>query len=106
MSADRLTDALATRVLGWKVAPGRYVKLNRSWTPAWRFAPLSNLDQAFELLDKAEATFSLTTDATGILEAEVRVDDATGKASGPLKAKVITMALARALGMEVDDDLF
>ena len=105
MNGDRLTAALATRVLGWKVAPGRYIKPNRSWTPSWRFAPLNNLDQAFELLDKAAGTFSLTTCDTGIFHAEVRIGNATGAAKGKKKAAAITIAVARALGVEVDNDL-
>lgn len=100
MNDDRLTERLATQVLGWKTAPGRLIKPGRAWTPSWRFAPLTNLDHAFDLLDHAASAYTLTMNSGGSFEAEVRVGGRIGKASGEPKARTITIALAHALGLE------
>lgn len=104
MSDDRLTDQLAQHVMGWRLAPGRYIKAGRSWLPRWRFAPLKNLEDAFDLLDRAAAACTFSTNRAGRLEASVRVGEATGEASGEQKARVITTALLRALGLDPQED--
>lgn len=102
ISSDwRLIEKLASQVLGWKTAPGRFIKPNRSRLPYWKFAPLANLDQAFLLLNGAAAVYVLSADAQGVFHAEVRVGPQTGSASGAQKARVIAVALARALHIEV-----
>ena len=65
MNENRLTEVLATQILGWKLAPGRFIKPGRAWTPAWRFAPFTQIEDAFALLDSAGGTFTLATDASG-----------------------------------------
>jgi hypothetical protein len=47
MGDKRLTGELAARVLGWRLAPGRYIKFG-GWLPRWRFQPLSNIEDAFQ----------------------------------------------------------
>jgi hypothetical protein len=66
----------------------------------WKFAPLANLTQAFELLDVSECTYTLRIDEDGVFEAEVRLCGQVGQASGEPKARTITLALARALGID------
>lgn len=102
MNDDRLTECLAIRVMGWKTAPGRFIKADRAWTPSWKFAPLTNLEDAFALLDNAASTYTLRTGRGGMFEAEVRVSGRVGNASGRAKARTITLALARALGLGVE----
>src|SRR5947207_380778 len=51
MSDDRLTQELATRVMGWKVVPDRFLMSNRRWKPRWRFQPCRRLEDAFSLLE-------------------------------------------------------
>ncbi|MBM3744573.1 MAG: hypothetical protein FJW34_02105 [Acidobacteria bacterium] len=102
MSDAQLIDELASRVMGWKVASGRFVKPGRSWIPKWRFAPLDRLEDAFLLLDTARATYTLSKNSDGIFTASVRVAQRLGNASGEPKARTITLALARAAGIEVD----
>ena len=99
---QRLTEELAARVLGWRLAPGRYIKSGRCWIPRWRFQPLVELDDAFKLLDGAAHFYILKSDRSGAFSAEVSVGRNTGKASGKSKARTITLALAHALGLEVD----
>lgn len=101
MSDQKLTAYLAERVMRWKVAPDRFIKSGRSWIPSWRFRPLHELADAFQLLDRAADVFSLTRTAQKVFIAEVTVGVRHGKASGAQIARTITTALARALGLEV-----
>ena len=97
---DRLTDELVCRVMGWKVAPGRFIKSGRSWIVRWRFRPFRDLAAALELLERAAERFCLTSDRS-TFTAQVHIGDRCGTASGGPKARTITMAICRALGMEI-----
>jgi hypothetical protein len=100
MTDMRLTDELATRVLGWKPSSDRFVKPGRGWLPRWRFRPLEDLADALRLLDAATQHYVLTNDGR-TFTAEVEVSSRRGKASGRCKARTITVAVARAVGLEV-----
>ncbi|SRR5260370_27201412 len=101
MNDERLTEKLASVVLGWKLAPGRFIKADRGWTPRWHFAPFTKIEDAFLLLDRAATRYTFSSDSVGAFCAEVRVNGRIGKASGESKARTITTALALALGLEV-----
>jgi hypothetical protein len=105
MNDERLTERLAAQVFGWKAASGRFLKSGRTWTPSWRFTPLTNLGHAFDLLDHAASAYTLAVSESGKFEAEVCVRGRIGKASGEPKARTITIALARALGVELHDEM-
>ncbi len=98
LNDKRLTEELAIQVMGWKTAPGRFIKPGGGWTPAWRFAPFANLEQAFALLDRAATAYIISTNEVRGFQAEVRVGARVGKARGELRARTITLALCRALG--------
>lgn len=102
MNDAQLTDELASRVMGWKVASGRFVKPSRSWIPKWRFAPLERLEDAFQLLDTARAAYTLSRSAAGVFSASVRLGSGRGEASGEPKPRTITLALAIASGIEAE----
>jgi hypothetical protein len=102
ISEEALTDALAERVMGWKATPDRFIKSGRSWLPKWRFAPLSRLDDAFQLLDRSGSTYKLEREDGDLFRVEVRSGGRTGKASGDPKARAITLAVARSIGLEAD----
>jgi len=104
MNDDRLTEKLADRVLGWKTAPGRFIKPGRSWIPTSRFKPFVRIEDAFELLQGAGAEYRLSATRGQIFTAEVRVGRSKGKAFGAEKARVITMALVRALELDRGSD--
>lgn len=104
MNDDRLTERLAAEILGWKATAGRYIKSNRAWTPSWRFAPLTKLEDAFGLLVASASSYTLATNPEGGFKAEVRVGGRIGKASGEPKARTITLALARALDLELPEE--
>lgn len=99
MTKDSVTSVLAECVLGWKVCPDRFIKSGRNWIPRWRFEPLARLDDAFLVLDKVGGSYSLSIDETGNFTAEVRVAGRIGTATGEPKARAITLAVCRALGI-------
>ena len=105
MNDERLTDELACRVLGWRTAPGQFIKADRSWAPRHRFAPLTRLDDAFQLVDRVATACKLTIVKGGRVAAEVQVGPRVGKASGKSKARTVTMALVWALGLTLPDDV-
>ena len=100
-SDARLTDQLACEVMRWRIAPGRYIKSGRSWIARWRFSPLARLEDAFQLLDQASGRYQLTRAETGRFSAEIHIGDRIGRASGRSKPRVISVAVARALGWKV-----
>lgn len=102
ISEEALTDALAERVMGWKATPDRFIKSGRSWLPKWRFAPLSRLDDAFQLLDRSGSTYKLERGDGGAFRVEVQSGGRVGKASGDPVARTITLAVARSFGLEAD----
>jgi hypothetical protein len=76
---------------------------NRRWTPAWRFQPTKRLEDAFRLLDAADPEeYSINFLRGGAFTVRVRISGTTGEASDTSKARAITHAVARALGLEVD----
>jgi hypothetical protein len=101
MNDNTLTCELAERVMGWRATPDRFIKLGRSWIPQWRFQPLVELADAFQLLDTAANRYSLSRDRNGFFDTSVQIGGRRGKASGEPKARTITIAVARALGLEV-----
>ena len=100
---DRIiTDELARQVMNWGVHADRYVKSGRSWIPRWRFQPLLDIADAFQLLDRATEGYCLASDEHGTFTACVQVNGQTGDASGTSQARVIARAVARAAGLRVD----
>jgi hypothetical protein len=102
-AVEQLPAALAQRVLGWTVAPERFLTGQRGWIPRWHFQPLKRVEDAFKLLDVAATGFTLTLSGDHIFRARVQVGSRTGRATGKSKATTITVAIARALGLHVPD---
>lgn len=104
MTEERLTAILAQRVMGWTVGADRFTMGNRGWTPRWRFQPAEKLDDAFRLLDEAAPQeFSICGNDKGRVHVCVRIGGNTGEAEGTSRPRAITIALARALRVEVDE---
>jgi len=101
MTDDTLTALLAERVMGWKLAPDRFIKSGRSWIPRWRFQPLVSVADAFELLERMAASYALTSDGE-TFRADVNIGSCVGSASGKRKAEVITKAIARTLEIDFE----
>jgi hypothetical protein len=102
MTTDQLTAILAERILGWRVGPKRILKGGRRWAPRWRFQPFRRLEHALELLDKADGKYGFEKDTAGTFKAHVTVGNCAGTASGKSEAASLTLALARALGVDVE----
>jgi hypothetical protein len=100
---DRLTDQLACQIMRWKVAPGRFLTGDRGWMPRWRFQPLTNVEDALKLVNTAGATLVLTISADGSCAAAATKAERTGRASCASVATSITVAISRAIGLEVSD---
>jgi hypothetical protein len=104
MTSEQLTAILADRVMGWGVGPDRFLMGNRGWMPRWRFQPAEKLEDAFRLLEEAAPQeYSMCGDSKGNFRVQVRIADGTGEADGTSKSLVITLAVARALRLEVDE---
>jgi hypothetical protein len=104
MTGECLNAILAERVMGWNVAPDRFLTGGRRWIARWRFQPLTRLEDAFELLEKAGATFTLTTAPGGGFTFWTRVNGRDGSASAASIAVAISVAIARAIGLEISDE--
>jgi hypothetical protein len=103
MSDDRLTEELAHQVLGWSVGPDRFVMDGRRWLPRWRFQPAARLEDAFRLLDRAAPQeYAMGAAENGGFWAKVRVAGVTGEAHESSQARALTLAIARAIGLNVD----
>jgi hypothetical protein len=101
MNDQRLTDELAWRVLGWRVAPGRFMMRGRGWKPDWRFQPTKKLADAFQLLDAADTEeYSISARRGDALTVRVQIGGIVGEASDTSRARAITYAVARAVGLE------
>ena len=103
VTADQLTTLLAERVMGWGVAPDRFLMSNRKWTPRWRFQPTEKLNDAFRLLDEAAPEqYTMGADGQGVFWVRVRIRGGVGEANGASRPWAISCAVARALGIEVN----
>jgi hypothetical protein len=96
------TGLLAQRVLGWTVAPDRFLTGGRQWLPRWRFQPLKRLEDAFQLMNGAAPEEYTLGSEKGGFWAKVRIAGATGEAHESSQARAMTLAIARAIGLEVD----
>jgi|SRR5579859_1791720 len=99
LTDERLTDELAVRVLGWRLAPDRYLTGERGWIPRWRFKPLNEIATAFELLDRATDRYNITC-AHGGFNVEVHAGTRQAQASGDHLARTIVRAVAEVVGVE------
>jgi hypothetical protein len=98
---QRLTDQLAERVMGWRLAPGRYVKSGRTWMPQWRFQPVQRVEDALRLLQQAASEeYAMGAAENGGFWARVRIASTTGEARESSQARAMTFAIARAVGID------
>jgi hypothetical protein len=103
MTPEVLSAKLAQRVFGWRVTPGRFIVEGRSWKPAWRFRPMERLEDAFSLLDATDATEYCISRRGGMVRVRVMVRGSVGAACDSSTPRAISVAVARAVGIEVPD---
>jgi hypothetical protein len=102
MTLESLTTLLAERVMGWSVAPDRFLKDGRRWMPRWRFQPSKNVENALALLDAANPDECSIVRARGSdWTVTVRIGDAVGKAQDASQARAIALAVAQAVGLDI-----
>ena len=89
--------------MGWRVGPDRFLLSGRQWKPRWYFQPIERTVDALSLLNatKAERYNISGSDGSGFA-VEVRINGVTGCSSSSSQARSITLAIARALGIEVE----
>lgn len=102
MTDEHLTTELAVRAMHWRLAPGRYLKSGRGWTSRSGFRPLVDVNDAFRVLDAVSNDYTLITVPGMGFTAEVRFKGQIGKASGGRKARVISLAVANAIGISAE----
>jgi hypothetical protein len=103
VNTNDLTADLAKRVMGWGIAPDRFLTGGRQWMPRWRFQPLKNVEDAFRLLEAAApAEYDMRGGDGGDFHVRVRIGNTAAEARSQCKPRAITCAIARALGIEVE----
>lgn len=103
ISDEHLTSELAVRAMRWRLAPGRYLKPDRGWTSRSGFRPLVDVNDAFRVLDAVTDDYSMLARPGGRFTVQVRTSDRTGQAMGESKARTICLAVARALGIDLEE---
>ena len=104
MTSQALTKLVAGRVMNWTAAPNRFMLGHRKWTPTWRFQPCEIFEHAVQLLDAARpTTYSLGADQTGCFWARVEIGGVVGEARDRSRPRAVTIAVARAVGIDVDE---
>jgi hypothetical protein len=103
MNIQHLTPLLAERVMGWGVAADRFLLGNRRWIVRRRFQPTVRIEDAFRLLEKAEPEQCMMGfRGSGTFRVTIRVNGTTVEACEASKPLAISLAVARALKIEVD----
>jgi len=102
ITPDRLEATLILRVLGWTVAPDRFLTGNRGWVSRNRFRPTERIQDAFKLLMAASPTQYDLGGAKGKPSwVKVRIGTIAAESSALSLPLAICMAIAKALGIEV-----
>src|ERR1700722_13628810 len=105
MNAEPPTTRLAALVMGWRVVGGRFLMGKRQWRPSWRFKPVTRVADAVRLLEKAAPeSCAMNCDKSGTFHVQIYLAGKVGEAHNKSKARAITYAIARALGLEVDNE--
>jgi len=105
MNTEQLTTKLAELVMGWRVVGDRFLMGNRQWMPRWRFQPVKTIADAVRLLEKAAPeSCAMDCDKSGVFHVQVRLAGKTGETRNKSKARAITYAIARAIGLELDSE--
>jgi hypothetical protein len=101
---EHLTALLAQRVMRWGITPERFLLGGRAWMPRWHFKPTERLEDAFQLLEEAAPQrYTMGRNGQGLFWVRVRIGRTTGQARDRSKPRAITLAVARALKLQVDE---
>jgi len=102
MTSEHLNAVLAEKIMLWRVTPDRFTMGGRQWLPRWRFRPDQCLTDAFRLLERADPeNYAMGSEKGGEFWVRVGIAGSVGEARHTSKPKAITLAVARALGIDV-----
>jgi hypothetical protein len=87
----------------WGVGPERFLLGKRQWIRRSQFQPMDRIQDAFRVLRKAATGYLLAKTPDGVFTATVQVGDRAGEASGRAEAATISLAIARAIGVDLKD---
>ena len=105
MTIQAITTALAERVMGWRVGPDRFLIGQRRWMPHWRFQPVERIEDTFRLLEQlSPKEYAMRAAEDGSFWARVVVGGVTGEARELTQARALTLAIARAVGLKVEEE--
>ena len=91
--------------MGWGVGPDRFLPGDRRWIPRWRFQPAVRLADAFRLLERlAPEEYTMGAAPNGGFWVKVSIAGVIGEASESSKARALTFAIARALGIDPEEN--
>jgi hypothetical protein len=100
MINEHLTVVLAERVKDRAFGCEHFLRGTREWTPPWRFQPASRLEDAAHVLAKLiPEKYVMGTADQRRLRTTIRIEVTTGEAHEYCQAAAITVAVARALGI-------
>jgi hypothetical protein len=103
MTTDQLTALLVERIMGWRPTRDKFIMANRQWLNRWRFQPTSDPRHALRLLEETGAEdFTISGRQSRDYRVAVRIHGALGEASENSIPLAICVAVARALGMELE----
>ncbi|MGD1095844.1 MAG: hypothetical protein ABSB35_28110 [Bryobacteraceae bacterium] len=101
---DDLTNVLARHVMKWDIGVDRFLMGRRKWIPCWRFQPMERLEDAFRLLEvAAPQEYTMSREGPGPFCVRVRISGKTGEARDRSMPRAISLAVSRALQIQVDD---
>jgi hypothetical protein len=91
VNIEKLTAALAVRVMGWGVGADRFPLGQRRWMPRWRFQPEKRIEDAFRLLERlVPDECDMSAAPNGDFRVKLRVGKVEGEATEDSKARAIT----------------
>jgi hypothetical protein len=87
----------------WGVAPDRFILEGRRWLPRWRFRPVERIEDAFRLIEALDPEeYDMAGRGADNFSVRIRLENGGhGEASDKSKARAITYAVARAIGVDV-----
>jgi hypothetical protein len=102
MTDAHLTDQLVLWALGWRLGSDRYIKSDRGWIPRSKFQPLTDIRDAFRILDALTHDYSLRAVPNQGFTVEVRHGKWVGRAKAEHKARAISLAVAAVMRIEIE----
>ena len=103
MTNDQLTAILATRAMGWRVSPTRFLMGEGGWKPRWKFQPMKRLADAVRLLEAADPEeYAIQAVRGRTCVVRLIINGKNGQARDDSSARAITNAVAQALGVTSD----